>query len=378
MLQLLADDGHRIAQVGVVVGVEQAAVRSDQGQLGGGGAGVDAQIGVAGVGGDVHLRRMLAVVAGAEGVVVRLALEEGRGGVHTGDAAPAVLELAELVIKEVGLIVRGAQGRADGGEAVAVLREDGVFLVQLEGVHKALPQAHQEVQWAAQKDDLAFQLSALGQAGDGLVHHCLEDGCGHVLFPATLVQDGLDVALGEHAAPAGDGVDLLVLQGQLVQLVAGDVHQCGHLVDKGAGAAGTAAVHPLLQRAAEEDDLGVLTAQLDHRVGARNKGVHSGGGGVHLLDKVHAAGLGDAQARRAGDHHLDLLAQELILDPVQNLTGLFPDLGEVPLVGAEQQFICLVQHHDLDGGGADVNTNTKGHTISPELFVIRNWSGFPS
>ncbi len=119
-----------------------------------------------------------------------------------------------------GVIVSGAQRGADGGEAVAVLREDGVLLVQLQRLHKPLPQPLQEVQGAAQKDDLALQLPALGQTGDGLVHHRLEDGRRHILLPAALVQDGLDVALGEHAAAAGDGVDLFVLQRQLVQLIA--------------------------------------------------------------------------------------------------------------------------------------------------------------
>ena len=94
-----------------------------------------------------------------------------------------------------------------------------------------------------------------------------------------------------------------------------------------------------------------------------NKGVHGGGGGIHLLDKVHAAGLGNPQAGGAGDDHLYLLAQEPVLDAVQNFAGLFPDLGEVPLIGAEQQFICLIQHHDLHGGGADINTNTKVHNL---------------
>ena len=107
--------------------------------------------------------------------------------------------------------VLGAQGRADGGEAVPVLGEDGVVAVQLQGVHKPFPQAHEEVEGAAQEDDLAGKLPALGQTSHGLVHHRLEDGGGHVLLPAPLVQDGLDVALGEHAAAGGDGVDFLVL-----------------------------------------------------------------------------------------------------------------------------------------------------------------------
>ena len=142
---------------------------------------------------------------GAEGAVLGHILEQGGHGVHQGGGVHALLQLFQSVLKEDGLIVGGAQGRAHGGKAVAVLGEDGVSLVQLQGFHKALPQAHEEVEGAAQEDDLALQLPALGQAGHGLVHHRLEDGGGHVLFPAALVQDGLDVTLGEHAAAGGDG-----------------------------------------------------------------------------------------------------------------------------------------------------------------------------
>ena len=62
-----------------------------------------------------------------------------------------------------------------------------------------------------QKHDLALQLPALGQAGHRLVHHCLENGSGHVLLPPALIQDGLDIALGKYTAAGGDGVDLLML-----------------------------------------------------------------------------------------------------------------------------------------------------------------------
>ena len=44
------------------------------------------------------------------------------------------------------------------------------------------------------------------------------------------------------------------------------VQQGGHLVDEGPGTSGTGAVHPLLQSPTEEDDLGVLAAQLDDGV----------------------------------------------------------------------------------------------------------------
>ncbi|MPM55753.1 hypothetical protein SDC9_102550 [bioreactor metagenome] len=49
LLQLLQHDGDGVALVGVVVGVKQSALRVDQRYFGGGGAGVDAQIGVSGI-----------------------------------------------------------------------------------------------------------------------------------------------------------------------------------------------------------------------------------------------------------------------------------------------------------------------------------------
>ena len=53
--------------------------------------------------------------------------------------------------------------------------------------------------------------------------------------PFEAVMKKLDVALGEYPAPGGDGVYLLVLQGQFVQFADGHVHQGGHLVDEGPG-----------------------------------------------------------------------------------------------------------------------------------------------
>ena len=127
-----------------------------------------------------------------------------------------------------------------------------------------------------------------------------------------------------------------MLQGECVQFVDGHVQQGGHLVDEGAGAAGAGAVHPLLQGVAEEDDLGVLAAQLDDGVGAGDEGPDRGGGGVDLLDKVQAAGLGHAQTGGAGDEELDLLTGQHTVEAPEGLAGPLPGLGVVPLIGAEQ------------------------------------------
>src|SRR5699024_166397 len=77
--------------------------------------------------------------------------------------------------------------------------------------------------------------------------------------------------------------------------------QGGDLVDEGAGAAGAAAVHPHIgggQGAvlllAEEDDLGVLAAQLHGGAGGGVEGPDGGAVGHHLLDIAgpHLVGQG--------------------------------------------------------------------------------------
>ena len=46
-----------------------------------------------------------------------------------------------------------------------------------------------------------FINETLGESGHGLIHYRLEDRGSHILLPAALVQDGLDVAFCENSAP---------------------------------------------------------------------------------------------------------------------------------------------------------------------------------
>ena len=219
----------------------------------------------------------------------------------------------------------------------------------------------------AQKDNGALELPALGQAGHRLVHHRLKDGGGHVLLAPALVEDGLDVAFGKDPAPGGDGVNFFMPQGQFVQLIHGYVQQSGHLVDEGPGAPGAGAVHPLLQGIAEENDFGVLSPQLNHGVGTGNELPYRGGGGVNLLDKIQARGLGHAKSRGAGNEQLNLLSPQKAPESPQGLTGA--GFGIVTLIGAEEQFILCIQHHDLNGGGADVDSDTQCHDLTSKWNV---------
>ena len=98
--------------------------------------------------------------------------------------------------------------------------------------------------------------------------------------------------------------------------------------------------------------------RFNYSVCVRDIAVHRGGSGIYLLHKVDLCGGGHAQPRRAGDGQADLLSGQHRLDGAQRLAGPLPGLGIVPFVRAEQQFILIVQHHDLYRRRADVDTHS--------------------
>ncbi len=116
-----------------------------------------------------------------------------------------MFQKGQQLVKWAQGVIGGAQRGTDPGEAVAVLGENRVLGVQSQGLHEPFPQAVEKMQRPAQEDDLALQGAALGEAGHRLIHHRLENGGGHVFLSPALVEDGLDIALGEHAAAGGDG-----------------------------------------------------------------------------------------------------------------------------------------------------------------------------
>ena len=146
--------------------------------------------------------------------------------------------------------------------------------------------------------------AALGQARNGLVDDGLIDGGRDVARLRTLVDEGLDVAFGKHAAAAGDGVGAGRALGGLVHLVGTHLQQGSHLVNERAGAAGTAAVHADLGAVGQEQDFCVLAAQLNDAVGAGGQAVGCHAGGENLLHKGHLTAVGQAHAGRAGDSQI--------------------------------------------------------------------------
>ena len=93
-----------------------------------------------------------------------------------------------------------------------------VRVIQLQRLLKALLQALEEEQRTAEEQHIALDLTALRQTRDGLVDDRLKDGRGNVLLARALVEQRLDVRLGEHAAAGRDGVNALRALCQFIEL----------------------------------------------------------------------------------------------------------------------------------------------------------------
>ena len=108
----------------------------------------------------------------------------------------------------------------------------------------------------------------------------------------TLVDEGLDVGLGEDAAARGDRVELGVTGRQLAQARGVRVQEGRHLVDERAGSARARAVHALLGSGVQVGELGVLAAQLDDDVDLGVEALGGLGARDDLLDEGDTHGAG--------------------------------------------------------------------------------------
>ncbi len=219
-----------------------------------------------------------------------------------GDIVPQALEGIRRQRAAAG--GQGGPHRPQHGE---VLRDDQVGLGELEdledgaadafvGGHPAL-EGHRPFE-VAPADDLALEVAYHGEAeaGDDVV-----DGGAHLL-------EVDHVALGEDGAAAGDAGRVLGLQGDVAELLDGDAHARGLLVEEGAGAGGADAVegevgHPGRRLGGvlfQDDELGVLAADLEDGADLGMEAGGAGGLGGDLIDEGDAQQRGDELAAGAG------------------------------------------------------------------------------
>jgi len=240
-----------------------------------------------------------------------------------------------------------------------ILGHDDVLIVEVEREVEAVAKLGEVLQRAAEERHMAADGATARQTRDGLRHHGLEDGSGHVLGTGALVQQRLDVGFGEHAAAAGDGIDVLGALCELVQPRGIRVQQGCHLIDERAGAAGARAVHALLDARVEVDDLGVLAAEFDGDVGLRNQGLHRALARDDLLHELEAEPLGEQQTARTRDGAGHLRLGQQRRRALEQVARTCADIGVMALVLGVDDFVLVVQDRELDGGGANVDAQVE-------------------
>ncbi len=274
-----------------VEGIQKLSFLSNKGKLRSGRSCVDAQIAVSFVGLQILFRHHSPGMTGGKPVIVLLIFKQGfQPGHFEGDGNALLQSPDQISDLHTGGVLR-LHGRAHGGKQVRILRVNGSFRRQTQCTDKGLFQLRQEVERPAQKGHAAPDGLAAGKAGNGLIHHCLENGGRQVGNRRPLVNQGLNVRLGEHAAPGGDWIDFLVVRRGIIQSGGIGLQQGSHLVNEGSRTAGADAVHPLFQTALEVDNLGVLAAQLNGNVRLGIAAPQGSGHRHHLLHKGNLQGL---------------------------------------------------------------------------------------
>lgn len=168
----------------------------------------------------------------------------------------------------------GGYGGADGHVQFSVLRHNHIFVCNVQSLPEALTEHGLEGERAAKEGNFSVYRTAAGETGNGLVHHGLENGKGNIFMGGPLIQQSLDVCFGKYAAAGGNGINPFRFGSQLSKT--GGVHgkKGGHAVDKGTGAAGAGAVHPLVHAVPKIGNLLIFPAQLDDHIGFRMESLH--------------------------------------------------------------------------------------------------------
>ena len=121
-------------------------------------------------------------------------------------------------------------------------------------------------------------------------------------------------------------------QAELVHRLQIDVEQRCHLIDEGACSPGTGGVHALLHRPLKEQDLSVLSAQLDRGVHFRIMLAHGLRAGEHFLHERQVSFLAHAQRGAAAQCEVKRLIAQHFLQLFDLLERHLADLRHVALI----------------------------------------------
>jgi len=193
--------------------------------------------------------------------------------------------------------------------------------------------------------------------------------CGRRVWPRVKT-----VAFGEDAAFAGHRMQLDAGVALVAQLCRRNLQLGVDFVDDRPGAAGALVIHrgDLFLAAGvlvflEDDNLGVLSAELDDRVDFRMQLLDRERNRCDFLHELRADQVGERAAARAGDEDAAVVGRDadLVLHALQELQQLLGLLGFVALVVLPDDLVgCRLNHHGLDGGRPHVHTDAVDGAVA--------------
>jgi hypothetical protein len=212
----------------------------------------------------------------------------------------------------------------------------------------------------AQQQDVGKRRVPLGEGGQVLVDHRLEQAGDDLLDGDAGVHQGVGVALGEDAALGGDRVDGVSCESHPRQIVRHS-QLAGGLLHERAGTAGACALHEHLlatavHRVPEEQRLHILAADLADEVHRRVEALHRRCHRHHLLHRPGADVVGHRACAGTGGQHTVPSGGEavLFLQPGQEFQHLVRLLRAVPLVLLRHRGAVLRAQDVLARGAAHV------------------------
>ena len=232
-----------------------------------------------------------------------------------------------------------------------------------EVVTPGLLQAGEEQVRPAEQQHLRRRRVALGQRGEVLVDHRLEQAGDDLLDRHAALDQRVGIGLRENPALGADLVQRLSAVRHLRQRLRRNLQFSRGLLDEGAGAAAARRLHVDLLVAArtrrrEKDRLHVFAADLGDELNVRVQFFHRRRDGDDLLDHLAADQRRDQPAAGAGEQHevAAALQAAFALHAQEEFQHLFCLPRVVALIVLPQHLVVL-DHDRLDGGRADIHSD---------------------
>ena len=296
---------------------------------------------------------------------IDVALERGGAGIA---ANRFVFGLAELDGAERGEVL-GVLRRFDQRLGRLARRDlDAALGPHLRNVVlPGLAHAADERVRSAEQQHVRPQRVAARQHGQVLQHDGVEERRHQLVGRRAFLLQAVDVGLGEDAALARHLVQLDPQVALLAEVVRRNFQLRVDLVDHRAGAAGALVVHrrdllfpPRFGVRLEDDDLGVLAAQLDHRMDFGVELFDRERDGRDFLDELRADQRRQVAAARPCNEHAAGVRSNLQvgLETAEELEGLLRLLRLVALVVRPDHLIRgRIHGNGLDRGRSDVDAD---------------------